>query len=60
MFTNNILFWLHQIKNIFAVPDCVMSKEEAGESYKKAIVNDQPSLLPKSDYINEYLIKVGT
>ena len=37
-----------------------MSKKEAAESYKKAIDNDQPSLLPKSDYINEYLIPVGT
>ena len=37
-----------------------MSKEQAAKSYQKAIDNDQPSLLPKSDYINEYLIPVGT
>ena len=37
-----------------------MSKEEAAKAYKQTIDNDQPSSLPKSEFINEYLIQVGT
>lgn len=37
-----------------------MNKEEAADLYEDAIVNDKPSSLPNPDYINEYLIDVGT